>query len=274
MNKAFWKSDWFVGASISLVFFVAWWSGSAVLESLERDAYDLGVRVSARDPDEVVKVVAIDDKSIQNLGRWPWSRKVHGEMIDRLRAAGAKTIGMTVFYSEPEIAPGLDWIGKFRSEAEKLAAEGVAVDGLLGKFSEAETALDTDRMLAHAMTAAGNVVLGMQFIPGEPIGNPDEELPGYVTRNAIPDDNVADPSNAAPFPRDTVLAEPPIPAIGGAARSIGHLVSTLDVDGGIRFEPLILNHFGQLYPSQSLMIAAAYHNLTPCNSPDISTKSS
>ena len=46
MNKAFWKSDWFVGAALSFVFFIAWWNHAPLLESLERDAYDLGVRVS------------------------------------------------------------------------------------------------------------------------------------------------------------------------------------------------------------------------------------
>ena len=77
MNDPFWKSDWFVGASLSFVFLVVWWWGTALLQGLERDAYDLGVRMSSRDPGGQVTVVAIDDKSIQNIGRWPWSREIH-----------------------------------------------------------------------------------------------------------------------------------------------------------------------------------------------------
>ena len=80
MDKAFWKSDWFVGAVLSFVFLVAWWWGTGLLEGLERDAYDIGVRLSARDPGNSVVVVAIDDNSIQNVGRWPWSREVHAQM--------------------------------------------------------------------------------------------------------------------------------------------------------------------------------------------------
>ncbi len=261
MNKAFWKSDWFVGAALSFVFFIAWWGRAPLLESIERDAYDLGVRASSRDPGNKVVVVAIDDKSIQNIGRWPWSRKVHAAMIDKLAAAGAKTIGSTVFYSEPEVPPGLDWIREFRSEAEKLAQSGVAVDALTKKFSEAELALDTDTVLGNSFKQAGNVVLGMQFTPGDPVGKPDKALPDYVLHNAIKEDNVVDPTGDFQMPNKTVLANSPIPVIGEAARGIGHLLAWPDVDGGIRFEPLVIEYYGAFYPSQSLMIAAAYHNL-------------
>ncbi len=261
MDKAFWKSDWFIGVSISFVFLVAWWWGSAALEGLERVAYDTGVRLSSRDPGEQVTVVAIDDKSIQNIGRWPWSREIHAEMIDQLRSAGAKTIGMTIFYSEPQVAPGLEWIGRFREQTATLAAGGAEVGPLVALYDTAELELDTDKILAEALNLADNVVLGMQFVPGVPIGNPDEELPDYVVRNAIKDGNIDDPSGEFPLPGQSVLAVPPIATIGSEARAIGHLIAPLDVDGGVRFEPLVIEHFGTFYPSQSLLIAAAYHNL-------------
>ena len=35
-----------------------------------------------------IAIIAIDDQSIANIGRWPWSREVHAEMIDKLAAAG------------------------------------------------------------------------------------------------------------------------------------------------------------------------------------------
>ena len=261
MNKAFWKSDWFVGAALSFVFFIAWWGHAPLLESIERDAYDLGVRVSSRDPGNKVVVVAIDDKSIQNIGRWPWSRKIHAGMIDKLAAAGAKTIGATIFYSEPEVPPGLDWIREFRAETDKLARAGALVDALNKKFGEAELALDTDSVLGTSFKNAGSVVLGMQFTPGEQVGKPDKPLPDYVLRNAIKEDNVVDPTGDFPMPIQTVLANSPIAVVGEAARGIGHLLNPPDVDGGIRFEPLVIEYYGAFYPSQALMVAAAYHNL-------------
>ena len=261
MNKAFWKSDWFVGAALSFVFFIAWRGGAPLLESIERDAYDLGVRASSRDPGDKVVIVAIDDKSIQNIGRWPWSRKVHAAMVDKLAAAGTKTIGSTIFYSEPEVPPGLDWIREFRSEAGKLAQSGVDIEALTAKFVAAEHALDTDGALGASFKSAGNVVLGMQFTKGEPVGKPDKALPDYVLRNAIQEANVLDPSGNFPMPMQTVLANSPIPAAGEVVRGIGHLLTPLDVDGGVRFEPLVVEYYGAFYPSQALLIAAAYHNL-------------
>ncbi|MEQ8234715.1 MAG: serine/threonine-protein kinase [Gammaproteobacteria bacterium] len=261
MTNAFWKTDWFIGASISILFLLAWLTGSATLERLERVAYDSGVRMSQGDPGERIAVVAIDDKSIQNIGRWPWSRDIHAGMVERLSAAGAKAIGATIFYSEPQVAAGLEWIGRFRTETESLGQGGADVSGLVGLYDAAENELDTDRILAAALAESGRVVLGMQFVPGMPIGNPDEEQPEYVTRNAIAESNIADPSGEFPLPTQTIMAVPPIPEIGSAARAVGHLVTPLDIDGGVRYEPLVVEHFGRFYPSQSLLLAAAFHNL-------------
>ena len=265
MNDAFWKSDWFVGASISFTFLIAWWVGAATLESVERDAYDFGVRSASRDPGAKAQVVivAIDDKSIQNIGRWPWSREIHAGMIEKLQGAGAKTIGNTIFYFEPQVPAGLEWIARFREGTRPLADQGASVENLLNLYDAAELEMDTDRILAESMIRAGNVVLGMQFVPGEPIGNPDDEMPEYVTRNAVRDDNIGDPSGQFLLPRQTVLAVPPIPSIGEPAQGIGHLINPLDVDGGIRYEPLVIEYYGGFYPSQSLLIAAASHRLGP-----------
>ena len=93
MKEAFWKSDRFVGIVISLAVLIAWWNSNALLEGLERDAYDLGVRMSAENPGDRIAIIEIDDESIQNLGRWPWPRDLHAAMIDKLVSGGAKTIG-------------------------------------------------------------------------------------------------------------------------------------------------------------------------------------
>jgi len=39
-----------------------------------------------------VVLISIDDKSLHEVGRWPWPRRYHGLIIDRLTAAGAKQI--------------------------------------------------------------------------------------------------------------------------------------------------------------------------------------
>ena len=103
---SFWQKDWFVGLLVALVFLFG--ANSDLMQSLERKAYDLGVLASSRTPSDKIAVIAIDDQSIANLGRWPWPREIHAKMIDILAAGHAKVIGNTVFFSEPQVDAGLE----------------------------------------------------------------------------------------------------------------------------------------------------------------------
>jgi serine/threonine-protein kinase len=261
MKQAFWKSDRFVGLVISLVFLALWITGNAILGGLERDAYDLGVRMSSADPGDKIVVIAIDDRSIQNIGRWPWSREIHAKMLDKLVAGGAKTIGNTIFYSEAQVDAGLTWIRRLRGMLANVSMAENDAKSISETLLTAEKELNTDGILAKSLGAGNNTVLGMQFVPGEPIGNPDAELPEHVTRFQIPEENISDPSGQGILPLQTIAAVPPILAIGEQAEAVGHLINLLDVDGGIRAEPLVISYYDSFFPSQSLMIAAASLNL-------------
>ena len=109
-NLTFWKSDWFLGLVVTLVLLVA--SGGDLIQSLERKAYDLGVKSASRTPSDRIAIIAIDDQSIANIGRWPWPRDVHAKMTDILANAKAKTIGYTAFFFEPQVDAGLAYINK------------------------------------------------------------------------------------------------------------------------------------------------------------------
>src|SRR5512140_2911514 len=110
MTKAgFWKTDWFLG--VAVVIFIALFNRfSDLVPSLERKAYDLGVVATSRTPLDKIAVIAIDEQSLGNLGRWPWSREVLAKMTDSLSAAKAKVIAYTVLFSEPQTDPGYTYI--------------------------------------------------------------------------------------------------------------------------------------------------------------------
>ena len=63
-----------------------------LLQGLERKAYDMGVAATSRTPSDKVAVIAIDKQSLDNIGRWPWSREIMADMVDKLAAAKAKVI--------------------------------------------------------------------------------------------------------------------------------------------------------------------------------------
>ncbi len=83
--------------------------GSGLLDRLEWIVYDLKFQIRgkvASDKNIVegapLVIVAIDEQSLKDLGRWPWSRGCHAELIDKLSRAGARTIAMDVLFAEPE----------------------------------------------------------------------------------------------------------------------------------------------------------------------------
>jgi CHASE2 domain-containing sensor protein/signal transduction histidine kinase len=45
-------------------------------------------------------VVAIDEKSLNDLGQWPWDRAVHAQLISKLKAAGAEAIIFDILLTE------------------------------------------------------------------------------------------------------------------------------------------------------------------------------
>ena len=174
-RKDFWKSDWFLGVIVALA--VALVSQADLVKSLERKAYDLGVRASSRNPTERIAVIAIDDPSIANIGRWPWSRDVHAQLIQKLTAAHAKVIGMTVFFSEPQIDPGLPYINKLGELYGLLSPAGQEQLAEFGTvLKDAEDKLNTDRKLAESFSGAGNIVLPVLFRIGEPSSGPYDSI--------------------------------------------------------------------------------------------------
>jgi CHASE2 domain-containing sensor protein len=113
-RSQFWRTDWFVGVLV-----VVACCHAAPGHGLHRHAgaafYDFASTSSARQPSDRVAVIAIDDQSIANIGRWPWPRDVHAKLIDQLAAAKAKTIVHTVFFFEPQVDRGLVFIRKMKS---------------------------------------------------------------------------------------------------------------------------------------------------------------
>ncbi|MBE1043153.1 CHASE2 domain-containing protein, partial [Escherichia coli] len=91
--------------------------------------------------DPRILVVAIDDRSLESLGRWPWPRSDHAELLDRLAAAGARSVLLDVIFSEPSSNP------------------------------------DSDRQLARSLCRAGNVLLPLLRESVPRYGEPPREIP-------------------------------------------------------------------------------------------------
>lgn len=120
--KNFLNERWLTALILATIALIA--SLSGVFGRFDNLLYDLGERATVKAaPDDVV-IVAVDQDSLVQLGRWPWSRRIHAALVERLRQEGARVIALDMVFAEPDAS---------------------------GQIGDAE--------LAEAIAKAGNVVL-------------------------------------------------------------------------------------------------------------------
>jgi eukaryotic-like serine/threonine-protein kinase len=256
-RRQFWRTDWFVAVLIVVAVVILSQTSDAVA-TLERRFYDFGSTSSARLPSDRIAIIAIDDQSIANIGRWPWPRDVHAKLIDQLAAAKAKTIVYTTFFFEPQTDRGLVFIRKIKDALGTSGeAQGPQAEQVNKVIAEAEKTLDTDAQLAASIANAGNVLLPSVYVLGEPQGKADKPLPAFVAKSAL--------DESGGFSVPAIRGQYPLESIGSAAAGIGHLNQLNDVDGAVRDEPLLVNYYGKAIPSMALLAAARSLNLGPAD---------
>jgi adenylate cyclase len=96
------KVNTLISFSITAFFAILLLTGFPPIESIENKLYDLRFRLRGpvKAPENIV-IAAIDEKSIERLGRWPWDRNIIARLVDRLSEAGSELIVFDTFFSEP-----------------------------------------------------------------------------------------------------------------------------------------------------------------------------
>ncbi|WP_298397562.1 CHASE2 domain-containing protein [uncultured Azonexus sp.] len=208
-----------------------------LLTLLDNYSYDVRTRAFMPDTlDERIVIVDIDEKSLGELGRWPWNRKVMSDLIrqltDEYRVA---VIGFDIVFAERDDSSGLPVLeslasGEFRNNVEFRRA-----------VEAQRPLLDYDRIFAETLRERPTV-LGFHFSE-RPGGSPGSALP--------PPQQFPAPLPAGQFPS--------WPGYGGnlaafqeAAASGGHFNPKIDNDGIIRRVPLLAENDGKYYPALSL----------------------
>ncbi len=96
------KKELLIGLVLGI--FVSILFGYNLLDRLEWMMYDMKFHLRGELPiDKRIVIVAVDEQSLNEIGRWPWNREYHAELIDKLSLAGARTIGMDILFVEPNI---------------------------------------------------------------------------------------------------------------------------------------------------------------------------
>lgn len=176
-----------------------------------------------------VKVVAIDEASLDRIGQWPWPRTKLAELVGKLAASGAQSIILDVLFVEPD-----------RLSPDELARSLSARDALQPLLSEIAKIPSNDVEFARALSAAPSI-LGIA-------GNS-----GGATTIALARASIAfagdDP---APYLHHFLGGVTNLPVLSSAASGIGAANWLPDQDHILRRIPLAVTIAGRIYPSLPL----------------------
>ncbi|MGQ0793604.1 MAG: CHASE2 domain-containing protein [Deltaproteobacteria bacterium] len=181
--------------------------------------FKLRERLSPIKPPQDIVIIAIDEKSINQLGRWPWSRTVLAQFTDKLAEYAPKTVGFDIVFSE--------------SESE-----------------------EADSALIEAMRKSGNITLGYFFRDSSTQETPKEAL-AQINRSNIKLIKFLDESEPDTI-REFSSIETNIPSIGAAAKGFGFFNAFPDQDGIFRRTQFFIKHGENIYPSLSLESVRRY----------------
>jgi len=261
------RLDWLIGLVITALFLI--FAEAGLFSSLDRKAYDLGVRFSAaEEPVEDIAVIAIDDKSLKALGAWPWTRDVLAETTLLLVKARSRVIGFNLPLDGAQNQTARSSLVELRAILKKENKLSTRVTRAL---RVTETALRGDDKLAASFKGAGRIVMAMPYTPiAEPLSGLTPSLSIHMERFDLPNVSVANVSRGFgwPTPRVTRAAEifPPLDKFTRQVGAVG-VTSTTEYFSS---EPLIVQYGNEYLPSFALMLAARSKGLSM---KDIATKS-
>ncbi|RZL64127.1 MAG: CHASE2 domain-containing protein [Variovorax sp.] len=95
------RGPWLILA-ISLITLVTLIALTQPLPRVDRMLQDNARAAMSQQPSDEIVIVAIDEKSLAAIGRWPWRRALHAELLRRIAAEAPRCIGLDLLLSEPD----------------------------------------------------------------------------------------------------------------------------------------------------------------------------
>lgn len=236
----------FVIGLVFMAFFLlhgAGWIDLKLVQQLEHWSYDHRLlRTMPGTVDDRIVIIDIDEKSLAEVGRWPWSRNVVARMMDLLLDRyQAAVVGFDVVFAEPDTSSGLRELEAFSRGALSKDAEFRRV------LAQSRGRLDYDGLLASRFKGRP-VVLGYYFA---------SDVDGKSrTSGLLPQPVLAKGAFGAGIATIPVKNGygANIPVLQKAAGVGGHFNPDPDLDGVTRRVPMLQQYGGNYYESLSLAV--------------------
>ncbi len=223
-----------------------------LINRFDRIAYDFRLRLTMPETtDDRIVIVAIDEKSLAEQGRWPWPRNRMARLLEQLvDHYGAAMVAFDVVFAEPEETSALALI-------DELEAAPGGNDSLPRKrYEQLRQRFDHDAKFVESLDGR-NIVLGM-FFTGK------SESGGSQTAGALPAPSFPRGSfngRSVRFPRGDGYAAN-FAALQAKAFATGHLMALPDIDGLVRRVPMLYEYDGDYYESLSMSVARNVLNVS------------
>ncbi|NIY77631.1 adenylate/guanylate cyclase domain-containing protein [Thalassospira sp. HF15] len=132
------------------------WQNVPVIDQLRLTVFDLYQQISPREFEDVgVRIVDIDERSLQEEGQWPWPRTKLSELLYRLRANGAAVVGFDMVFAEPDRTSPSRVIHDWPQSPDNDRIAEIA-----------EALPDHDQLFAQFIQGTGNVITAVQLRNG------------------------------------------------------------------------------------------------------------
>ncbi|MBM4083871.1 MAG: CHASE2 domain-containing protein [Planctomycetes bacterium] len=255
-----------------------------ILRAVELKTLDLRLQVRGkRDPGQEVVIVAIDEKSIQRLGRWPWPRRHIAEFVDRMTEFGAKVVAFDIVFAEPQNEAEIKRLNEMLKRFETLRADlGTKADEQLALLKQERLAADDDARLLkafeNALTRNTAIVLGYYFLGREEAGFGGKPL-SPVGKSLLLDSAYFLKEPRDKKEREALLSlyrqKPAVGVVNAIDRlaemtaAQGFVDTSADYTSVMREEYLVTEFNGEFYPPLAVAAVIFYRGL---GKPDIKLK--
>jgi len=243
-----------------LIVFIFIFIEPSFLEIVELKTLDLRFKSrGTMKPHDAVVLAVIDEKSLNEEGRWPWPRSKIARLIDYLSNDGAKVVGFDVGFLEPDKNTNLKLINQFQQKFESLHLK----DSKIREFiEESKQRADNDLILANAIKKShSKIVLGHFFYMNQAalnyrIEQKDIERQLQRIKNSKYPITMYEEQGMQidPFIAEYIayIPEANIDILSQAADSSGYFNMVPDKDGVVRWMPLVFKCGRDIYAPRSI----------------------
>lgn len=232
-----------LGLVITLLFFghAARYYSIGLVARLDNIVYDARLRLTMpRRVDDRIVILDIDEKSLQEVGRWPWPRDTLARLVDKLfDKYGIAILGFDVVFAEADLSSGIRVL-------DGLAARELKdVAGFQQAYRQIRPSLDNDELFARAIKGRP-VVLGYYLSSDR-----GARRTGAIPEPVLPKGTFA--RRSITFTSWNGYGGNLGEFVANAANS-GHFNSMTDIDGVVRRVPMLVELDGAYYESLALAV--------------------